>query len=77
MFVGCFEISISVISKHVQSIGCIINIFSAWGGTEEIAGLWFARGGINTQADTMNQKTFIPIHKQIAWNIMNAISCLN
>ena len=52
MFVGCFEISVSVIVKHVQSIGIIRGFFSAWGdlvrfskprGTEEI-GLWFARG---------------------------------
>ena len=54
MFVGCFEISKSVIVKHVQSIGlsglfvCLggdLLRFALPGGTEEIAGLWFARGG--------------------------------
>ena len=47
MFVGCFEISVSVIVKYVQSIR-IIRVFcipggllssSVPGGTEEIAGL--------------------------------------
>ena len=45
MFVGCFEISISVISKHVQSIGCIINIFSAWGGQKKLLGCGLPGGG--------------------------------
>ena len=54
MFVGCFEISISVIVKHVQSIGiirafCLLGgdllRFSVPRGTEETAGLWFAGGG--------------------------------
>ena len=64
MFVGYFEISISVTVKHVQSIGNIraFSFFFAWGDllrfsmpgeTEEVAGLWFARGGTSTQADTM------------------------
>ena len=54
MFVGCSEISISVIVKHVQHVGIIrvfclpggLNkFFSAWGGeAEKFAGLWFARG---------------------------------
>ena len=54
MCVSCFEISISVVVKHVKSIGIIrafclpggglVKILSAW-GTEETAGLWFARGG--------------------------------
>ena len=49
MFVGCFEISTSVIVEHVQSIGiirgfCLLGgTLSAW-GAEEIDGLWFARG---------------------------------
>ena len=60
MFVGCFEISIRAIAinnKHVTR--GLVAIFSAWGGrggggTEEYAGLWFARGGsVPTQADTM------------------------
>ena len=43
--------SISVAVKYVQSIGIImafcmpgglVKILSAWGGTDEIAGLWFA-----------------------------------
>ena len=56
MFVGCFEISLSVIvNEHVQSIGTIrafclpgrdLLRFSVPGGTEEIAGMWFARGGL-------------------------------
>ena len=65
MFVGCFEISTSIIDKHIQNIGTIrafclpggpVKIFITLrgrGGTEEIAGLWFARG-ISTQADTMD-----------------------
>ena len=56
MFVGCFEISISVIVKHVQSIEIIRGFFCLPGGAGEIAGFWFARGGgrgISTQAVTM------------------------
>ena len=38
-------------------LGGLIKFFSAWGGggggTEKVAGLWFARG-ISTQADTVN-----------------------
>ena len=45
MFVGCFEISISVIVKHVQSIEIIRGFFCLPGGAGEIAGFWFARGG--------------------------------
>ena len=57
MFLGSFEIGISVIVKYVQSIGifrasCLPGgtCFNSWenfsmpGRTEEIAGLWFARG---------------------------------
>ena len=68
MCVGCFEISESVIVKHVESIiiirafaclGGLVKIFSAWGrgggGAEKIAGLWFARG-ISTQADSMSRR---------------------
>ena len=49
MFVGCSEISISVIDIHVQHVGIIrafclpgglIKLFSAW----EDCGLWFAWG---------------------------------
>ena len=56
MFVGCSEISISVIVKHVQHIGiglfvCVGDLlsFSVLGGrrTEKI-------GGISSQADTMD-----------------------
>ena len=53
MFVGCFEISVNVIvNKSVQSIGIIrafilpggdLLRFSVPEGTEEAAGLWFAR----------------------------------
>ena len=63
MLAGCSEISISVIVKHVQHIGIIrafclpggggdLLSFSLHGGTKKIAGLWFAGGGISTQADT-------------------------
>ena len=31
--------------------GGLVHFFSAW-GRQKIAGLWFARGGISTQADT-------------------------
>ena len=49
MFVGCSEISISVIVKHLQHVGIIrafclpggtFKFFSAW-RTENIAGFWF------------------------------------
>ena len=52
MFAGCFEVSISVNVKHVQSIGIItafclpggiVKNLSAW-GPEDIAELWFTRG---------------------------------
>ena len=43
MFARRPEISISVIVKHVQHVG-IISAFCLRGGTEKIAGLWFARG---------------------------------
>lgn len=59
MFVGRYEISISVTVEHVQHVGIIIVFlpgervrFSVPGGTEKIAGMWFGRG-IITQADTM------------------------
>ena len=67
MFVGCSEISTSVIVKHKQHIG-IIRAFClpGWGGggqeglsfsvpvgTEKLLGLGLL-GGISTQADTMN-----------------------
>ena len=50
MFVGCSEIGINVIVKHVQHIGIIwafclpgglVTFFSAW--RDKIPGLWFAR----------------------------------
>ena len=48
MFVGCSEISISVVVKYVGIIRafCLaggLKFSSAW-GTEKIPGLWFARG---------------------------------
>ena len=52
MFVGCSEISINIIAKHVQHVGIIwvcslpgmdLLSFPVHGGTEKIAGLWFAR----------------------------------
>ena len=51
MFVGCSEISISVIVKHVQHVEqgpfvCLGGLlsFSMTGGTKKIAGLWFVAG---------------------------------
>ena len=53
MFLGCSKISVSVIVKHVQNIGIIMAfclpegncyVFQCLGGTENIAGLWLARG---------------------------------
>ena len=53
MFVGCSEISVSVIVKHVQHIGIVrafflpgenLISFSVPEGTEKIAGLWLAKG---------------------------------
>ena len=43
---------------NVEHVGivrafCLFVCFSMPEGTEKIAGLWFARGGIRTQADTM------------------------
>ena len=52
MFVGRSEISISVIFKHNQNIG-IARTFCPWGGG--VIKLWFARGEISTQADTINK----------------------
>ena len=43
VFVGCSETSVSVTVKHVQHI-VLIRTFCLPGGTEEIAGLWFAWG---------------------------------
>ena len=54
MLVGCSEISISVVAKHVQYTGIIRGFFVCLGDllsfsvperTGQIAGLWFARGG--------------------------------
>ena len=52
VFVGCFEIGIGAIVKHVQHVGIIrafvslelIKFFRAW-KTVKSAGLWFVRGG--------------------------------
>ena len=55
MFVGCFEISVNVVFKRVQSIG-IIRAFCLPGETFQCMGdkkLLGLLGGINTQADTM------------------------
>ena len=52
MFVGRSEISISFIFKHNQNIG-IARTFCPWGGG--VIKLWFARGEISTQADTINK----------------------
>ena len=59
MFVGCFEISISVIVKNVLEFSGLfvylvrlVKILIAWGDKKN-AGLWFAWGGISTQDDTM------------------------
>ena len=52
LFVGCSEISINVIVKHVQIIGIIsafclpedlLSISVPW-GTNRFVGLWIARG---------------------------------
>ena len=44
MCVSCFEISIGIIRAFCLSGGGrLVKNFSVW-GTEEIAGLWFARG---------------------------------
>ena len=40
MFIGCFEISINVIVKHVQSIGIIRGFVSSWGGLVKIFSAW-------------------------------------
>ena len=61
MFVGCSEISIKVIVKHVQHVGIIWACSQSWADlsrfsvpewTEKIAVLWFARD-ISTLANTM------------------------
>ena len=43
MFVGCSEISISVIVKHVQDIG-IISAFSVPGGQKKVLGCGLPEG---------------------------------
>ena len=57
MLVGCSEISTSVTVKHAQQVG-IIRAFCLLqpGGTEKNCWLWFTRGGISTQADTIKLK---------------------
>ena len=64
MFVGWSEITISFIVEYAQYIGIIrsfyiprrtIKFFIAW-GTQEIAGLLFARG-ISTQGHTIDRGT--------------------
>ena len=58
VFVGCSEISISVIAKHVQDVGIIRAFFylgglvSMPGGTQKIVGLRFARGDNYSQTDS-------------------------
>ena len=82
MFVGCSEISISVIVKHVQHMG-IDRALSPWGGLISFsvpggalknAGLWFARGcRVITQAYTMGgcHKTLgITIALKISLNLL-------
>ena len=53
MFVGCFEVSISVIVKHVRDVGIIrafclpggtYSVFHCLGGQKKNAGFWFAKG---------------------------------
>ena len=65
MFIGCFEISTSVIEKHVQSIGIIrafclpgktYSDFQCLGGQKKLLGCGLLEGGggvVSTQADTM------------------------
>ena len=65
MFLGCAEISISVIVKcairwNYQSFlsawgACLLSFSALEGGGEKIAELWFARG-ISTKAVTMIKK---------------------
>ena len=61
---SCFEISINDIVKRAQSIGIIRGViwgdllrFSVPGGTDEVAGLWFAMG-ISAQADSEGMGAF-------------------
>ena len=52
MYIGCSEISISVIVKHVRHER-LIKFFRAWGsGQKKLLGCGLL-GGISTQADTM------------------------
>ena len=53
----CFEIDISVIVKHVQSIG-IIRAFCLPGGQKKLLGCGLL-GGISTQADTIKLFTIL------------------
>ena len=61
MFVGCSEISLSVIVKYVEHLGITSTCSLPWAdllsfsvpkGREKIARLWFA-GNISTQTNTM------------------------
>ena len=63
MFVGCSEISISVIVNHVT---CGLLSFSVPERKEKIAGLWFARG-ISSQPGTIDSKS-------LAWDQRNCFS---
>ena len=61
MYVGCSEINIRVLVKHVQHVGFIRVFFSVWGtyyvlqylgGQKKVLGCALV-GGISTQADIM------------------------
>ena len=81
VFVGCSEISISVIVKHVHNIriirafvwlGGLVKFSSAW-ATEKIAGLWFARGDQYLGWHYANNLEFpFVVSRQIIvyWNIL-------
>ena len=65
MSVGCFEITVSVIVKHVQSIRIIRAVclpggtcydFQCLGGQKKLLGCGLL-GGISTQADFMEVKS--------------------
>ena len=55
MFVGCSEISISAIVKHVQHTG-ITRVFYLSGEAEKIVQLLFVRKGISTQGSVQYGK---------------------
>ena len=69
MFVVYTEVNISVIVKNMSAWGRDLLSFSVPGGTEKIAGLWFARG-ISIQAETIcREKCWFVAVVSVIWKV--------